>query len=104
MLYLQLYTKTDWKYKQIFCCYYNWSQDLIINILFSFWYDLFDILNHKLSHVSSFFHFVFIELQRSPVNLGSVNSEILLIQTGAYGPCWAHCIYILYLMQIHNYM
>ena len=30
------------------------------------------------------------------------NSEILLIQIGDYGPCWAHCIYNLYLKQIHN--
>ena len=27
------------------------------------------------------------QLQRSPQNSGSVNSEILLIQTGDYGPC-----------------
>ena len=27
------------------------------------------------------------------LNSGSVNSEILLIQTGDDGPCWAHCIY-----------
>ena len=26
--------------------------------------------------------------------------QALLIQTGDYGPCWAHCIYTLYLKQI----
>ena len=41
-------------------------------------------------------------LQSSPRNSGSVNSEILLIQTGDYGPCLAHCIYTLHLKQIHN--
>ena len=43
-----------------------------------------------------------IKLQCSPVNSGSVNSEILLIHTGDYGLCRAHCVYILYLRQIHN--
>ena len=43
-----------------------------------------------------------LQIQRSPINSASVNSEILLIQTGDYGPCWAHCIYILYLRQIYN--
>ena len=33
-----------------------------------------------------------IQLQRSPLNSGSVNSEILLIQTDEDGPCGAHCI------------
>ena len=36
-------------------------------------------------------------IQYSPVNSGSGNSENLLIQTGDYGPYWAHYIYTLYL-------
>ena len=37
------------------------------------------------------------------IQCSSVNSEILLFQTGVYSPCWAHCIYTLYLRQIHNW-
>ena len=43
-----------------------------------------------------------LKVQCSPLNSGSANSEIQLIQTGFYGPCWAHFIYTLYLRQIHN--
>ena len=42
------------------------------------------------------------KMQCSSLNSGSVNSETLLIQTGDYGPCWFHCIYILHLRQIPN--
>ena len=38
----------------------------------------------------------------SSLNSSSVNTEILLIQAGDYGPCWASCIYTLYLRQIHK--
>ena len=41
-------------------------------------------------------------IQCSPFNSGFVNSEILLIQTGDYGPCRAHGIDSLYLREIHN--
>ena len=33
------------------------------------------------------------ELQCSPLDSGSDNSKILLIQTDDDGPCWSHCIY-----------
>ena len=39
----------------------------------------------------------------SALYLIQAQAEILLIPTVDYGPCWAHCIYTLYLRQIHNY-
>ena len=43
------------------------------------------------------------DIQRIPPNSGSVNSEILLIQTGDYGPCWAYFIYIFFIIRTsHN--
>ena len=41
-------------------------------------------------------------IQCRPVNSDSVNSKILLIQTGDYGPCRAHCINTLF--QANSYL
>ena len=48
------------------------------------------------------FIYLGIQLQCSPPDSSSVNPEILLIQTGDYGSCWAHCIHNFYLKRILN--
>ena len=41
-------------------------------------------------------------LQSSPRNSGSVNSEILLIQTSDYGPRLAHCLYLHFIFKANS--
>ena len=57
--------------------------------------------NDKLEQFSANFRLNY-QLQCSLLSSGSVNSEILIIQTDDYGPCSAYWILTLHLRQIHN--